>query len=100
MVGYFGLHLCITHLNDRTSKLRPGYRELLYRKRYNKEKIDFLLYSSNDRNVYIIYYGVHMLSLVYLTKMIFLRFKNLKRQNDPPFFLCIVAHSLLFWCFW
>ena len=68
--------------------LHPGYRELLYIKCYNKEEMDFLRYSNNKRNVFIIYCGVHILSLVYLTKMLFLKCKNMKRQNDPQVFSC------------
>ena len=41
------------------------------------------------RYVYIIYWGTPISSLVYLTKMLFLKYKNLKLHIDPRFFSLI-----------
>ena len=55
--------------------------------------MEFLWYSSNNWNVYMIYCGVHILIPCVLNKNDFLNYENLKRQNDPRFFPCVAVNT-------
>ena len=56
--------------------------------------MDFYDIPENNWSVYIIYCHVHILSLVYLTKIHFSKYKNLKHKINPWFFSSVLISIL------